>query len=133
MHKYLDWRIHYGDGSSFSNEDGEPHDIPESKRHDVMVCAVANVDLTGRDCWNQSDFYIYRIDQGWIPVDWTGLLDQMLHCTHLISCVLQGRTCQTSVFQKIIQKAKTEPGLPPKSAERRNERSGQNYGLPKTD
>lgn len=129
----LDWKIYYGDGSTFSNEDGEPHTIPEGKRHNVMVCAVANKDLTGRDCWNQSDFYIHRIDQGWVPVDWTGLLDQMLHCAHLIDCVLQGRTCETEAFKEILKRARTEPGLPSKSGEQRNERSGQAYGPPKKD
>jgi len=129
----MDWRIYYGDGSSFSSEDGEPHEIPEGKRHNVMVCAVANRQLTGRDCWNQSDFYIYRTDIGWTPVDWTGLLDQVLHCVDKISCVLQGRTCETETFQRILRLARTEPGLPEKSANRKNERSGQAYGLPKKD
>jgi hypothetical protein len=127
----MDWKIYYGDGETFSSEDGKPEEIPESKRFNVMVCAVTNLELTGRDCWNQSDFYIYRTDQGWIPVDWTGLLDQMLHCTHLISAVLQGRTCETQRFKAILKRSKTDPGLPIKSASQKRERSSQAYGTPK--
>jgi len=126
----MKWRIYYGDGSTFSSEDGEPHEIPQDKRHNVMVCAVANIDLTGRDCWNQSDFYIYHLDLGWFPVDWTGLLDQILHNSHLITAVLQGRVTSAQRFQEILKQAKTDPGLPSKSADRKNERAGQKYGPP---
>lgn len=131
--KYLKWEIHFGDGHVISNEDCDPDEIPEGRRHNVMVCAVAKIDETGRDCWNQSDFYIYKKGVGWIPVDWTGLMDQVIHCIHLIDCVLQGRTIETEAFQKILAHAKTKPGLPAKSAIRKNERRGQAYGPPRKD
>ena len=129
----MKWRIYYGDGSTFSSEDGAPHEIPPEKRHDVMVCAVANIDHTGRDCWNQSDFYIHHAEIGWTPVDWTGLLDQMLHNTHLVTAVLQGRVTSDQRFQEILQRAKTEQGLPRKSADRERERTGQQYGPPRNN
>lgn len=127
----MDWEIYYGDSSTFSSDDGEPHEIPQDKRHNVMVCAVANIDLTGRDCWNQSDFYIYHLDEGWLSVDWTGLLDQVLHNTHKITAVLQGRVVSGKLFKEILRRAETKPGLPIKSAKQKHERSGQRYGPPK--
>ena len=126
----MEWQIYYGDDSTFSSEDGEPHEIPDDKRHNVMVCAVANIDLTGRDCWNQSDFYIYHMDEGWLPVDWTGMLDQILHNTHKITAALQGRVTGDAKFKEILKRAQTEPGLPIKSADRKKERNGQQYGPP---
>ena len=129
----MDWKIYYGDGSAFSSDDGDPDDIPQDKRHNVMVCAVANKEQTGRDCWNQSDFYIYHIDEGWLAGDWTGYLDQTLHNTHKITAALQGRVVSDKLFKEIMHRAKTEPGLPAKSANRPKERAGQAYGPPVKD
>jgi len=84
------WRLYYDDGSTFSDTDGEPHESPVwgcvavSQPH---VESTADKALVGN-----GDFYLYRSDLGfWYEVGDSGLVDQLSHFGHLISCVRAGR------------------------------------------
>ncbi len=67
------WVITYVDGSTFSDEDGEPHEAP---RLYVQCIAVADISC-GNYILAEQDFYCWHDDQ-WIPHDKAGLMQYLL-------------------------------------------------------
>ena len=103
----MDWKIHYGDGSIFSSDDGRPEDAPA-----LNIQAIAQRDdRVGRFIVTRSDFYLF-LDNQWIGVDWFGMLDRLMD----IGVIKTGRTITSEAYNDVIQRAKNDPGLPRKSA-----------------
>ena len=112
------WRIYYGDGSTFSDEDGSPFDAP---RTGVQVIAYTNPSTGKIDRLSQADFYYYEpecTDWGW----W--------HCgpetmtLHLIRAkrplILFGEMLPTRHFTEIEKKAIADIPTGMKGVWRRN-------------
>lgn len=102
------WKIFYGDGSTFSNEDGIPACAPA-----LNVQAIAqNSDITiGRRVTSRYDFYWF--DKGeWYGGDLFGLFDFLQRA----SVVKFGRAIPRLEFETILNDAVTDQSLLPKTA-----------------
>lgn len=108
----LKWRI-YGDGWSFSNEDGAPEDAPQ----DGIICIVQYDSTGGRYLLRYGDFYSFR-DGEWMAHDHDGAVDQMKDRGYL----KQGRAIRRDRFFEIVAEAESDPDFPPRSAYRPGER-----------
>ena len=108
------WRIYYGDGSTFSNLDGEPVDAPSFD----FQCVVQPDELVGRSVMAGWDWYYYRPDLNeWWGSDLPGLLDHLLHRLP-VEAVCQGRHSYNPVYSSIIKRAQEDPDFPKRSASR---------------
>ena len=68
----VNWRIYYGDGSTYSNEDGAPDSAPCSR----VICVAFYADDQRRKICPQADFYIW--DGGrWFSADASGFWQYM--------------------------------------------------------
>lgn len=120
----MDWKIYYGDGSTFSSDDGAPHEAPA-----LNVQAIAEKDeRVGRTVLTRFDFYVRKKD-GWYGVDMFGMLDHFMS-EGLLKC---GRTISTGEYNEVVQQATNDPDLPPKTAtaniERRNPHGNDNSSI----
>lgn len=107
----MDWRIYYGDGSTFDSTQGEPEDAPAFD----FQCVVQPDPRVGRTVMAGWDWYYYRVDIGeWWGSDIHGLLDLLLH-RFPIKAVCQGRHSYNPVYTEIIKKASEDPDFEPKS------------------
>ena len=107
----LEWKIYYGDGSTFSSEDGPPDDAPTL---DVQVVAQRD-ETVGTKLVPSKDFYWWR-DGRWYGGDLFGLFD---HLVRHGGCVKFGRYISDERYHAAMRRAKTdlEAGvLPRKSA-----------------
>ncbi|NIQ01597.1 MAG: hypothetical protein GWM98_15430 [Nitrospinaceae bacterium] len=121
----MDWRIYYGDGGTFSSDDGPPWEAPP---HNVMAVAQKDARL-GRAVYNQWDWYFYSDEiGGWYGADLFGIIDQVMHNCNRIRAVIQGRVTTSERFTKILDQARNDPDLPRKSAKGGWESRGQKYG-----
>ena len=66
------WRLYYGDGSVFSNEDGEPQDAPCTN----VMCAAYYDEDNRRRLAHSADYYFYK-DGKWYGIDLFGLWDYL--------------------------------------------------------
>ena len=103
------WKIFYGDGSDYTDQDGPPELAP---KRNVQTIAVAN-DLVGRRIERGNDFYILT-DHGWRGCDQFGLFDYLIDPGAKI--VLFGRSLATAEYRAIFDRASRDPYLPAKSA-----------------
>lgn len=110
----MKWRVYYGDGTTFSNEDGDVEDVPS---RDVQV--VVQVDTrTGWSPLYSNDYYWY--DKGeWIGGDLFGLFDYLTRPGW--KKVLFGRTISHEEYQTIVRRARQDKDFPRKSAKLRGE------------
>ena len=107
----LDWRIYYGDESTFSSDDGEPQDAPS---RDVQVIA-SPYERVGRRLVNRHDFYWYDVtDREWRGGDFFGFWDYLTLTGLKIPKF--GRNIKLEDFDAIYQRAKNDPDFPRKSA-----------------
>lgn len=108
------WKVWYGDGSSFSDEDGLPEEAPG---FNVQVITQEN-EQSGR--YNQclDDYYIFR-DGRWFGVDFVGFLDYVVN---ELGAVKLGRTLTNEKFQKILELAESDPDFPKRSAYHKSEK-----------
>ena len=113
----MKWRIYYGDGSTF---EGEPEQAPSQNVQAIAwndpVCGAAD---TGRVVLHQWDIYIYSDDIGWHGTN--KYMDLLLHLgTGLgpggVRAVLTGLWIKTTHYNEIIERARTDSGMAPKSA-----------------
>ena len=115
----MEWKIWYGNGETFSSDDGPPEKAPA---FDVQAIAQADK-ATGRIVLTRFDFYV-RKEDGWYGVDLFGMLDHFLDSGLLKA----GRTIPTSEYNSIVQQATNDPELPAKTAtanlERHTPRNG---------
>jgi hypothetical protein len=103
------WIITYGDGATFSDEDGAPDAAPGL---DVQIIAQADPDV-GRRLLRQFDYYLWDADAGeWLGVDLFGLIDQLV----ARGVVKAGRTLPNAAYQALYLRASSDPRLPAKSA-----------------
>jgi hypothetical protein len=97
------WRVYYGDGSTFSSEDGSPAAAPAL---DVQVIVQHRVDV-GWHMQHANDFYLWRdCWRCWRGADLAGLWDYMMQAGW--KRVLMGRTLLNSEFNAIYQAAKAD-------------------------
>ncbi len=115
----MEWRIYYGDGSTFDDEDGPPELAPA---RDVQVIVVHDDDVL----WatqTGSDYYVWD-DRGsgsrWWGVDKFGLYDYLIEPGYKI--VLFGRTIANEEFAEIFKRAKEDPTWGKKATFKRKER-----------
>lgn len=66
------WRLYYGDGSVFSDEDGEPEDAPCTN----VMCAASYDEDNRRKLAHTADYYFFENDR-WYGVDVFGLWDYL--------------------------------------------------------
>jgi hypothetical protein len=69
----IDWKIWYGDGTTFTNVDGEPAEAPG---RNVQVVGKADPEV-GFRFLEGKDYYLLRKGE-WIGVDFQGLIDQLV-------------------------------------------------------
>lgn len=112
----MDWRIYYGDGSSFDSSEGSPLDAPSYG----IICAVYPDELVGRAIMHGWDWY-YWVNGQWWGSDIYGVLDRMLHNLPL-QALKQGRNVSNQVYRKIMTTADKDPDFPPKSGKLSKER-----------
>ena len=95
------WRVHYDDGSSYSNEDGSPWDAP---RLGVVVIAVEN-DQVGWLPIHGEDYYYWEEDRdGWNATDILGMRDHLERAHRPL--VLFGRQVKLSEYRATLSKVK---------------------------
>ena len=100
------WKIFYGDGETFSENDGPIQDAPA---WNVQVIVVRD-EAVGRFLDIRHDYYVYR-DENWLGVDFVGLIDYLQES----GLVKFGRTINSEQFDELYQQAKNDPDFPPKS------------------
>ncbi len=94
------WRIYYGDGRTFSADDGGPQDAPA-----LNVQAIAQDEqLTGWRLCYRRDFYWW--DDGWCAGDLFGLFDYLARPGW--KRVLFGRSIPDPAFEAILRRAHEE-------------------------
>ena len=89
-----DWKIYYGDGTTFSSIDGEPQEAPCGN---VMRVAYYDEDNRRRQC-HGTDYYIYT-DGYWYGADIVGLVQYLAEPGFKI--VKLGRMVKDSIYRKI--------------------------------
>lgn len=120
------WKIFYGDGSTFSNQDGRPLDAPIAN---VQVIAQDHIE-SGRYMQTARDYYVYWPGrERWVGVDLAGVIDFLVELhkmgwgdevdTGIIiqravntGLVKLGRTLARERFYDIYRQADSDPYLP---------------------
>ena len=98
----MDWRIYYGDGSTYSDEDGPPEAAPPWGAVAVVTRdpndprEITSVHGTG------FDYFVYD-GAGWWGVDFVGLIDRLATRTAQVVCF--GRTIRTADFESVIARS----------------------------
>jgi hypothetical protein len=112
----------YGDGWSFSSEDGPPSSCP---RTGVQVVAVAD-ERCGRTLWHggnvehRADYFVWR-DETWVQCDLAGLHDYLFVVAPEHPVALMTRSIRRERFLDIYAEALADPRLPAKAATRPDE------------
>jgi len=114
--KNMKWKIYYGNGTTFCDEEGAPIEAPI---HGVACIVCANKDH-GRIMLQGWDWYYFKEDDWWGSDDF-GLLDQMMHYAPLITALKQGRTYKNSVFEEILKQATFDLYVPKRTASYKKE------------
>jgi len=113
----MKWKIFYGDGSTYSNEDGSPELAP--KRNVQIV--IHSSELVGFSIEREEHYYLWQADRGgWTAANEFGLYDYLIDPGFKI--VLFGRTLNLTEYQAILNRAIADPDVPRKSAWLREER-----------
>ena len=108
----VDWIIYYGDGTTFSSDDGAPGDAP---RQNVQVVAINDIRVGRALLWDR-DYYCWHAEANtWMPHDRQGL-EHFLD-TSKMPIRLCGFWIPDEEFQRIYQlAAEDDDRLPPKTA-----------------
>ena len=100
------WIIHYADGTTFSSEDGEPHQAPASG----FVTAVGFDNEGRRYLMNGWDHYRFDRETGqWWGHDLMGVFDRLRHNLEIYA-YKEGRTVGSQLYQEICNRACRAPG-----------------------
>ena len=102
------WRIYYGDGSTFSDAEGAPSDAPAL---DVQVIAQAAGIAIGRRTVSRYDYYWCEAGE-WYGGDLFGLYDFLMRS----GLVKFGRAMPSAAFEAILTRAVTDGDMTPKHA-----------------
>ena len=104
----MDWKIRYGDGSTFTNKQGTPRDAP------VWDCQTVQ-EATGKEGvlrLHSKAYYWFDDDLGqWACGDFVGMLDFVLRTTS----VKVGRNMRTEDFETLWTDVVNDPDFPSKS------------------
>jgi hypothetical protein len=107
----MGWKIYYGDGSTFSSDDGTPYDAP---KQDVQVIAITSP-TTGVEFEQGQDYFVYeseRVTSGFTGTDIFGMFDHLLRSKQ--QCVFFGRHMLNEEFWAFYKSVKAQ--YPHKSA-----------------
>ncbi len=105
----VDWKVFYGDGSTFGSDEGSPADAPATN---VQAIAQVSDPAIGRRVCSRFDFYWYEGE--WHGGDLFGLYDYLIRVSP--SVVKFGRVLPRLAWEAIHLKAVNDPDLPPKVA-----------------
>lgn len=107
-----EWRIYYGDKTTFDSLMGTPEEAPS-----WGVQVIVHPDETyGRVLCRRWDWYYLRGDE-WFGSDLQGLLGHLMHDRErLIHAVKQGSVLPTPLYEEIVRMARNDPDFPPQSA-----------------
>ena len=96
----VQWRVYYGDGSTYSNVDGPPESAPCTR-----VIAVAWYDEDGRrKICHQADYYVHYIaEKRWASADMSGLLQYLMEPG--LKIVKFGREIGDLAYRNVMTKA----------------------------
>lgn len=67
------WKIYYGDGTTFSSEQGSPESAPCTR----VICVAWYDEDKRRKLSHQADYYVYG-DGRWFSADMSGLLQYLM-------------------------------------------------------
>lgn len=105
------WKVYYGDGSTFSSEDGTPEECPT---RGVQVVAQEDEDH-GKILLTSDDYYWWDGErESWFCGDRFGLYDYL--CRPGWKKVLFGRTLTDEEYEEVHSRAIGDDFLPDKSA-----------------
>lgn len=122
------WRIYYGDGSTYSSEDGSPENAPgfgvQAIAHPDWTQGVGNV---GYLVLAGYDWYAWQLEaEEWFGMNGEGsLFDQILHREPIVG-ICQGRRIPRARYDSILGEAHAwaeAQSLPAKSGFRSDERA----------
>ena len=107
----MKWVVYYGDGSTYSNEDGEPEEAPGGN-----VQAVVQEDATiGRAVHHGDDFYVFSEEYGgWRGMDHFGFVQYLMRPGTKI--IKLAESLSTDRYKEVIADIMSHPKLPVKSA-----------------
>lgn len=108
----VDWKIYYGDGSTFSSDDGCWRDAPAG---DVQLVAQTNADH-GVEYVRGGDFYVMR-NGCWFGLDQIGFFDHLLN----MGLLKIGRMLTREEYDAVVQRAYADLDFPVKTAAYRGE------------
>lgn len=112
------WKIYYGDRTTFDNEQGSFEDAPTLD----IQCIVIKDDRVGKWVLSKMDFYWWRFDlDRWEGGDHFGLWDYLTMPG--LKKVLFGRTLSNSDYDEIMKLAINDMDFPVKSAKHPLEKS----------
>lgn len=109
----ITWIIYYGDGTTFDSSMGRPED---ASPWDIQVIAEVNEEV-GRVLHTRSDYYLF-VDGKWVGVDYVGLVDYL---ANVFGIVKVGRMADRQAYRNLLERARVDPGLPPKSGRLQSE------------
>lgn len=107
------WKIFYGDGATFSSDDGDIKDAPATN---VQIIVQAHDD-TGRYHQSGRDYYVHWEGE-WLGVDIFGLFDFLMES----GVVKFGRTVRSERFLEVYRRAEEDEDFPRRSAFKKGER-----------
>ena len=104
------WTIYYGDGTTFTDRDGQPWEAPGYDVQGIRQDPPHDRQLITRDYeLAKRDFYLYRTDYGcWIRVDRDGLLDHFISAARHITACLGGRTIPRPDWLAIMKRIRED-------------------------
>lgn len=92
----MKFKIYYDDGQIYC---ADPF---EAKPNGVICVAVE-----GRPLWHSRDYYCWRKDMNWVPMDLWGFNDYMLNYIGAKN-VLFGRNVRDDLYWEIVKRATAE-------------------------
>lgn len=97
------WRIYYGSGALFTNEDGTPWEAP---RVDVQAIAQPN-ERTGWHILHSADAYYYEDErEGWNKADGFTKWDHLIRAPQPL--LVFGRMLPGYAYQKVLERAQAD-------------------------
>jgi len=105
----IKWKIYYGDGSTYSNEDGEPELAP---KRNVLAVAQCN-EVTGHSVEHTTAYYCW-FDPYWRGCDQFGLWDYLAEPGTKV--VMFGRWVSNKDYTELLTRALQDPDVPRRSA-----------------
>ncbi len=113
----MDWKIWYGNGTTFSSEKGMSNDAPTTN---VQAVVVRDTDTSGSNVGHfvlqRRDYYWHESDE-WYCGDIFGLFDFLMRS----GLVKFGRSIPNSEYRQIMKRIENDSDFPRKSGYRPDE------------